>query len=189
VRSFVDIRLPADVDTGAYNLGVRLLEAQTGDSLADWLLGQVEVTGRSRNFELPDPAHPIGANFGDQITLLGYDLDLTGAEATGSVRLVLYWQAQSEMTTSYKVFVHLLNEAGQIVSQIDGEPQAGQAPTTSWLPDEVIKDLFDLPADQQLETVSGFAIGLYNPQDGERLPVGGETSNQEADTTVTIELR
>ena len=38
VRSFIDIRLPAEVESGTYNLGLRLLDAANGNSLADWLL-------------------------------------------------------------------------------------------------------------------------------------------------------
>ncbi len=171
VQTFVDLRLPADVDTGEYNLGLRLLDVDNGASLADRLLGQVQVIGRPRSFEIPLLEHKIGADFGNQITLLGYDIDLSQAEVSGTIQLILYWQAQSEMDTGYKVFVHLLDESGQIVTQVDREPQAGEAPTTGWLSGEVVADAIDLLADEKLLQVSSIAIGLYNSQNGERILV------------------
>ena len=105
------------------------------------------------------------------MTLLGYGVDMSQAEATGRVQVILHWQAQTEMDTAYKVFVHLLDESGQIVAQVDREPQAGEAPTTGWLAGEVIADTFDLPAGEALAQVTRIAVGLYNPQNGERLPV------------------
>ena len=115
-------------------------------------------------------AHPVGANLGGQVTLLGYDLDLTQVAGGGPAQLILYWQAQREMDTAYKVFVHLLDESGQIAAQVDREPQAGQAPTTAWLAGEVLVDPVEIPV-QGLERVQRIALGLYDPASGMRLTV------------------
>jgi hypothetical protein len=184
VRTFIDLRLPADVETGTYNLGGRLLTADSGGSVADWLLGQVEVEGRPRNFDVPSMGHELQVNFGDRINLLGYDLDFADAQATGEVKLILYWQARAEVDTAYKVFVHLLDDGGQIVGQIDREPQAGEAPTSGWLEGEVVADVFDLPVDEDLASVSRIAIGLYDSRNGKRLPVSGPSGQIEANQVI-----
>jgi hypothetical protein len=171
VRTFVDLRLPAAVETGDYNLGLRLVDIESGTPLADWVLGPIQVTGRARSFEIPPMMHPVGADFGEQVTLLGYDLDLSPSEEGGTVRLVLYWQAQKEMGTAYKVFVHLLDAGGVIVAQIDREPQAGVAPTTSWLAGEIVVDEIEVPVTEATVATQSIAVGLYDPLTGKRVPV------------------
>ena len=74
------------------------------------------------------------------------------------------------METAYKVFVHLLDDSGQIVAQVDREPQAGEAPTTGWLAGEVIEDRVEIPP-QGLERVRRIVLGLYDPMSGARLPI------------------
>jgi hypothetical protein len=171
VRTFVDQRLPPEVETGDYNLGVRLLDVESAESLADWLLGQIQVTGRARIFEVPSVPHAIGVGFDEQVTLLGYDLDLTQVESGGQAELTLYWQAQKEMETAYKVFVHLLDSSGAIVTQVDQEPQAGEAPTTGWLAGEVVVDDIRIAITEDTAATQSIAVGLYDPMTGERLPV------------------
>lgn len=171
VRTFVDLRLPAAVETGDYNLGLRLVDVESDTPLADWVLGPIQVTGRARSFEIPPMMHPVGADFGEQVTLLGYDLDLSPGEEGGTVRLILYWQAQREMETGYKVFVHLLDAGGMIVSQVDREPQAGAAPTTGWLAGEIVVDEIEVPVTEAMAATQSIAVGLYDPLTGKRVPV------------------
>ncbi len=169
VRTFVDLRLPAAVETGDYNLGLRLLDIESGAPLTDWIMGSIQVTGRTRNFEIPPMIHAVGADFGEQVTLLGYDLDLSPNEEGGTARLILYWQAQKEMETAYKVFVHLLDADGTIIAQVDREPQAGVTPTTGWLADEVVTDEIEMPVTEIMAATQSIAVGLYDPLTGERL--------------------
>ncbi len=171
VKTFVDLRLPADVETGEYNLGLRLVDREQDTALADWVLGKLQVTGRVRSFEIPPMGHPVHVDFGEQVTLLGYDLDLSQTGEGGPVQLTIYWQAKQEMGTAYKVFVHLLNETGQIVTQVDREPQAGAAPTTGWVAGEVVADELEIPITEGLTQVRSIALGLYDPATGERLSV------------------
>jgi hypothetical protein len=171
IRTFVDLRVPADVEAGKLNLGLRLVNAESGASLSDWLLGQVDVAVRTRSFEAPTMMYSLGANFGNQATLLGYDLDLTNFKVDSPVQLTLYWQAQKGMDTAYRVFVHLLEPTGGIVVQMDQEPQAGDAPTTGWLAGEVVKDDIVMKVSGAATTAHEIAIGLYDPATGTRVPV------------------
>ncbi len=171
LRTFVDLRVPADVEAGKLNLGLRLVNAETGESLSDWLLGQVDVAVRTRSFEAPKMTHSLGTNFGNQVTLLGYDLDLTEFQLDSPVQLTVYWQAQRGMDTAYKVFVHLVEPTGGIVVQMDREPQAGEAPTTGWLAGEVVKDDIVMKVSGAATTAHTIAIGLYDPVTGTRVPV------------------
>jgi 4-amino-4-deoxy-L-arabinose transferase-like glycosyltransferase len=171
VRTFIDLRLPPDVETGDYKLGMRLLDMDNDSAPADWVLGKIQVIGRTRNFEVPPMRYSLGANFGGQVTLLGYEPDLSQVEEGGAARLTLYWQAQQEIGTAYKVFVHLLDESRQIVTQVDREPQGGETPTTGWLAGEVIVDKVEIPVSANITAVRSIAVGLYDPLTGKRVPV------------------
>ncbi len=165
VRQFLDYIVPAETPSGEYQLQLLL----TGVSAASVSLGQVTVAGRPRNFTVPYMQHSMNVTFGDIISLLGYDLNLPET-SPGTVNLTLYWQSQRETVTAYKVFVHLLDADGQIVAQIDREPQNGAAPTTGWISGEVITDELQFSA-VDLSAVTAIRVGLYNPADGRRLPV------------------
>ncbi len=172
VRTFVDLRLPPDAQAGEYNLALRLLDAESGMPLAaDWRLGQLQVTGRTRRFEVPPMTNATQSDFGERVTLLGYDLDLSQAGAGGAIKLTLYWQAQTEMETAYKVFVHLLDDSEQIIAQVDREPQEGNAPTTGWLSGEVVVDEIEVAVTETMFATQSIAVGLYDPQTGKRVPV------------------
>jgi hypothetical protein len=165
VRDQFALRLPADLESGIYQLQATLPDATTLE------MGTVQVIARQHTFEIPRVAHTLDVSFGDVVRLLGYDLDLTQVGAGGSARLTLYWQAQKESKIAYKVFVHLLNGSGQIVTQVDQEPQAGKAPTTSWLIGEIVVDDIKIPTTEATAATQSIAVGLYDPLTGERLPV------------------
>ena len=74
------------------------------------------------------------------------------------------------MTTSYRVFIHLIDENGNILGQVDGEPANWTRPTTGWAVGEYIIDEHQLtiPTEVPSETLS-LRVGLYNVGTGERL--------------------
>ena len=75
------------------------------------------------------------------------------------------------MQQAYKVFVHVLDPAGErVVAQRDAEPQDGRAPTTGWLLGEVIDDEYALSLPAGLTAAEyPIEIGVYDPRSGERL--------------------
>ena len=113
-----------------------------------------------------------GYRFGDNIRLLGYELDTSLVESGEPVRLVLYWQALAEIEREYTVFVHILDASGQLVAQRDSMPRDNTLPTTHWLAGRVIDDPHLLALPQGLEPGRyRVAVGLYHWVTGERLPV------------------
>ena len=119
--------------------------------------------------------HNLKANFDDQIELLGYDVQMepsTRDQEPGAVINSLYWRALSEMDVNYTTFVHLLDEAGQVASQVDHTPGNGAFPTTGWLPGEIIIDEFAVPLPEDQPSASlGLEVGIYDPTTGVRLLV------------------
>lgn len=115
----------------------------------------------------PHAVTPANAQalFGDALLLRGYELD------TASGQLTLFWESVAPVAIDYDLFVHILNEAGQIVAQIDQQPVAGLAPTSVWQVGDVVRDPLPLPAGLGAGTYR-LNVGLYARETGARLPVG-----------------
>ena len=129
-----------------------------------------------------------GARFGDEVRLYGFDL---GSVRDGALPLTLTWQAAGTPDTSWAVFVHLVDRAGQIVAQADALPAGGLRPTTGWRRGEFVADSYtlDLPRDLPAGDYR-LNVGLYNPDDGSRPPVAldgaQQPDNQLTLTTVSL---
>lgn len=115
------------------------------------------------------PATSLSVQFGEGIRLLGYDLDVHD-----QIGLVLYWRSEQPVAESYDVFVHVLNEQGEIVAQADSVPVAGLAPTTRWQPGDIIRDGYTIPLPSALPAGEyTLRAGLYRRETGERLTAVG----------------
>jgi len=172
VREQLDARIPADVPSSRYALMAGLADAGSGEDVRLTPLAEVTVEGRSRTFEVPQTQHPLEVNLGDQVELLGYDLDATELKAGDTLALTLYWKALAEMDTSYTVFIHLLGAEDKIWGQRDSLPGNSALPTTGWLPGEVIVDQFEVPV--QPDAPPGqyvIEVGMYRAETGQRLPI------------------
>ncbi|MGQ9502457.1 MAG: ArnT family glycosyltransferase [Anaerolineae bacterium] len=170
VRGWFDGQIPRDVSSGEHRLVVRMSD-ERGHALAEAELSRVHVASWIRRFDLPAMQQSIRANFGNQLELLGYDLNLPDSQRT-SPEVVLYWRAISLMELSYTTFVHVLDHEGRVLAQVDHLPGDGAFPTTGWLIGEVITDRFviSVPLDQ-LTSAHHIEIGVYDLDTMERLPV------------------
>jgi hypothetical protein len=123
-----------------------------------------------------EPEAKRGARLGDHITLDGYTLSTPHVQPGDILQLDLFWRTDEPLSERYKVFVHVLDQNGQIVAQTDREPGGGRKPTTDWETNEEIIDRYGvlIPEGTRPGTYA-IAIGLYNI-DGTRLPVsaGGD---------------
>jgi hypothetical protein len=185
VWGWLDARVPRDSETGDYELKVVVVDP-AGNGVADFPLGTLHVESWPRQFDAPPMQTGVGANFGNQIELLGYDLSAGDGES-GMLHVVLYWRAMSEMEVGYTTFVHVLDAGGQLVSQVDHAPGGGAFPTTGWLADEVIADEFSVPIPQDRSLATQLEVGIYDSITGKRLPVLGE-AHEKIDTRVLLRL-
>ena len=171
------IRLPADLPSGHYRL---LLE--------EFPLGELTVTAPERQYTPPPLTEQLDVAFttadGAAIaTLVGIAADSPSSLGSCSAHafpaplppcaIPLVWQAETEIPTSYNVFVHLVDAVGNIVAQSDAVPANWTRPTTGWLPGEYVIDTHALmlPAELPPGPLS-LRVGLYDPQTGARLRTG-----------------
>jgi hypothetical protein len=110
---------------------------------------------------------------GDELALRGYTLAPTAPQRGDVLQLTLFWEALAVPETRYKVFVHLLDADGSIVSQYDAEPGHGMNPTTGWRPEQgVFRDRYGVvvPGDLASGEYQLF-VGLYDISGSPRLPI------------------
>jgi hypothetical protein len=125
---------------------------------------------------------------GSAIRLLGYHLITPESAPGGEMRLLLYWQADATPQEDYTVFVHVLNDAGEITAQKDNMPGDGELPTSQWDTGPQIDDLHVIPLPSDLPPGEyRIAIGLYNWQTGERLPVHPANGEQVPESAIVLE--
>ena len=124
------------------------------------------------------PSTEVDVVFGDQVRLLGYDVDQTRLACGAPVYLRLYWQAIKEMDKDYTIFVHVVDGAATAgdkkLGQYDGQPRDGRHPTSAWRPGEIVSDEYPLALSPPCDTGSVSAnvyLGLYDLGSGKRLPV------------------
>jgi hypothetical protein len=122
---------------------------------------------------LAEPTVELNADFGDSLRLVGYDLPTGDTFAPGDVLpLSLAWQATGPVDFDYNVGVFLLDAAGTVVIQRDGQPQATFGRTSAWEPGSLQRDNHGLLLpDDLLPGEYQLVVTLYNWQTGERLPV------------------
>lgn len=177
LRGQYAVPIPAEAPSGSYR--VMLALGEETEPVAD--LGTIQVSGRQRLFDAPPLARRVEARYGGALTLLGYELPDASATPGGSLELTLVWRCEQPMEVAYTVFVHLTDETHQVWGQRDAQPQDGQAPTTGWVPGEVIVDRYAVAIKPDAPAGSyRLAVGLYDATTGVRLE-GEDASGQPLD--------
>jgi hypothetical protein len=127
--------------------------------------------------EPPQVSRSLEAHLGDQVALLGYDLNAEQLSPGQELQLTLHWQALRSTEKKYVVFIRLREEIGAIRWTKRVQPFDGFFPTTLWWPGQVVLDRYrltlplDLPPGQY-----DLLVGMRDPETKESLPVtkGGE---------------
>ncbi len=213
VQDWHDLSVPRDIKPGLYRLIAGLYQyenftrlpvadergANSPDDVVD--LGPVKI---QTNAPAAQPSHALALSLGPSIELSGYDLAALSErgeivsrgtdemparlsiQRTQTLQLKLYWQARSAVGTDYKVFVHLVDEQGNVVAQKDVFPGENQYPTRIWEASERVVDIHRLPLKDLSVGRYRILIGMYNPENGERLPVTDAQGNGLPDRAVPV---
>jgi arabinofuranosyltransferase len=114
------------------------------------------------------PAFNHEATFGQAIRLVGYDLGVPPGTPE-PLALTLYWQSLAPVTAGYDVFIHVLDDEGQIVTQSDSEPVSILAPTHRWEPGDFVRDRHLLFLPPEVTGTYRIQVGLFDRSTGARL--------------------
>lgn len=126
--------------------------------------------------------HQVNSLFGDSIRLAGYDTDLLSPPLSESLRLRLYWHADSLPPGDYSMFLHLVPlDSLTPFAQWDGPPAMQSRPTPSWndSSETLVGDwiTIEIPADIAPGEYR-LLLGLYDYQTGIRLAITGDEGAQ-----------
>lgn len=133
---------------------------------------------------LPSGATATGARFAGVGTLAGWALAGSGSDRT----VTLYWRADAKPAQDYTVFIHALDASGKLLATGDSEPAAAAAPTSSWQPGELVRDVHHIAAPAG-PAVAAYAIGLYDARTGARVAVIAPDGSQPVDKSVSLAAR
>jgi hypothetical protein len=109
--------------------------------------------------------------FGGVIALRGAEvtLDDDGRE----VGVALWWEVLSPVEVDYTVFVHLIDDTGNLAANGDGPPLAGGFPTGMWEPGDTVVDRHVIEITSDLPPGDyDVVVGWYDPATGVRLASG-----------------
>ncbi|MCO5242816.1 MAG: DUF2142 domain-containing protein [Anaerolineae bacterium] len=165
-------------------LPLTLASAASGiDATADQLLfGNVMLEAAPG-----DVPNPLGIEFLDNVTLLGYSLSDRSVRPGDPLTVTLYWQARGPVSGDYTTFAHLLDATGQTRGGHDGAPQPA---TRDWQPGEVVSDAHTFtvaedapPGAYQVEA------SLYTWPDLDRLSLARSEGAEGADRVLLGQVR
>jgi 4-amino-4-deoxy-L-arabinose transferase-like glycosyltransferase len=118
------------------------------------------------------PAIPNDTAFGDELVFLGHDA-LAPCTAEGApadvcrLELLTYWQVERPAGGERRIFLHLVDEEGNLIAQDDGLG----APAAYWQPGDVILQRHSLIVPGGSRSYS-LRLGVYDPGSGARLMTG-----------------
>ena len=155
---------------------------QNADVAVDWMNANMQPVLLSdasglgirqyKNWEVAADFEAALAQFAEVVELVDYRF-FPSPLPTGELLLWLYWRPLSRAGQPLKSFVHIVGDVdtGAISSQDDQFPWLD---STSWLPGEVFREVYVLPADMLLPGRYHLLVGWYDPASGSRLlTVGG----------------
>ena len=135
---------------------------------------------------------PVDAVFGEGLHLRGFSIDQTNRQtnrqATNTLTVTLAWNVQTDQAGGLFSFLHVLNEAGDTVAQLDTPIDEGLY--TSWQRGQQFGHPLPLTLPPDLEPGTyRVVLGVYHPADGHRLPLTqGEAMPSEVDGPDVVEL-
>jgi hypothetical protein len=135
----------------------------------------------------PEAPIRVDADFGDKITLEGYDLQVDAPLRPGDwIRLTLFWRSRVRVGESFKVTNQMYDDQGRFAAQKDSVPICDRRETNRWRPGEEIVDRHSIQINTDAQPgVYPLYTALYRADTGERLPLM-DASGQPVDDKVKI---
>ncbi len=125
---------------------------------------QHEISVRKDMSARAMPSLPI--NLGDAIRLEGFELANSTLAQGEPLILLLYWRGLKPTNADYTVSVRFISQNGTVAAQRDQVPRQGDAPTSRWVPGELVVDAIILPV-QVSAGMYRLEVGLHDSSTGQ----------------------
>lgn len=149
----------------------------------DWLDQNMQLIRESQLGTLPIrqympwttdiPAQSL-ANFEGIVDFVAMEVS-PATDPDGRLTILTYWQPESQSDRPLKIFVHLMGEVNNpasgtaLWSQDDQFPQDDRLNTSTWSTGTVFRDVYHLPISDLPAGDYNLVVGLYDPENGQRL--------------------
>lgn len=177
------------VRVGLYRLdGPRLpVFSADGQPMGDGVvLLPVRIVPRPGDFP-----NAIRVNFGDQMALLGYDMNARAVRAGETISVTLYWRALAPMPVDYSVYMHLTSvEDNTIIVKNDGFPYTSPKRTRRWSPGQMMQEVRALAV--PLYATPGLYdidMGVFSEERGMLLPIVAPDGHYLGDSLKLVQVR
>jgi hypothetical protein len=167
------LHVPAEGHTGQLHVDVTLTSGRGGQPLP---VSQPVGTVQSDHVARLGPIPAVG----QVVEVSGEAVPNRRREVLGSIGLAghalpeeplgpgetmivqLFWQVHEAPPADYTVFVHVLDDQGQLAAQFDRPPGGGTSPTTSWEPGQILLDTYPVPLPEDLPAGEyTVQVGMY----------------------------
>jgi 4-amino-4-deoxy-L-arabinose transferase-like glycosyltransferase len=126
--------------------------------------------------EVPPEAYPYEhvstVDFGQQVRLLGWEVEGELAELEGLHYLVItmYWQSLQPITENYRVYLKLVDSDGRVWREDDSNPIFGFFLTSQWEEGVILRDKHGLEVPPDAPSgIYYVGLGLFDPDLGKGL--------------------
>ena len=187
IREKYRLHVPRAVDSNHISIAVQPLygdeEVMPGPA---YVLGEVEIQAADYLFALPETIDiPLDTTFGPGIRLRGANIGDVAIAPGDVLMFTLFWQAASATEEPVTAFVHLVDDQGEIVAQIDRWP--GGLPSNIWVEGQVVVDEYTLELPAEIEAGHyEIIVGLYTAENGQRLPAADASGQAYPDQAVRL---
>ena len=108
-----------------------------------------------------------------QIELVAASADPENLRPGDTATIRLAWLSRASVTTDYSIFLHLVDEAGLTIAQLDTIPGGGLRPTSGWEAGGVLWEEYavSIPATAYTPNRAHWEVGLYDHRTEQRLPL------------------
>jgi hypothetical protein len=130
---------------------------------------------------------PITANFNEELSLLGYDLEGAAVRPGDTLKLRLFWLTRQTPAKDYNVLISLVepDDSGEVAND-DSPPNFGYSPTSRWDPGGITVDEHQVSIDADMPPGTYRLVASVRASDNaQNLPV---TLNRPADGANAVEL-
>lgn len=213
VRDTRELEIPANTSPGLLDVKVGVYKFPSIQHLPVQLNGTAQdddlvTVGTIRIAPIPPrnpPAVNLNLSAGNSIRLLGADAETFRADSPRSrvpggdrlsvnatrsdlLDLNLFWQRSdtAPLARDYTVFMHVIDDAGQLATQIDRQPVLGNYPTSLWQQNETITDPYEIDLGALKPGHYTIYAGMYDNATGTRLALTRANGQRLPDDRVQI---
>jgi hypothetical protein len=121
----------------------------------------------------PVPQHPVGAVFGDEFRLIGWEMSPAAPQIDEAITITLIWESLAEVDTNWRIFTHL---DGTTRQNLDHDAMANAFPTLHWKKGTILKDTIETKLETGGDGQVKIFVGFYH--DDDRLEVSSPGSGK-----------